>query len=109
MVRIDSPDPAVLLHGVISTDRRQALIAHVQLDESTHNRGIRVRVPGLDAARSYQLRWEGPIDAHPNLPSLPPQGPVDHPVSGRLLSTQGVWIPRRRPETIHLLDIRAVS
>ena len=29
-------------------DRSEALVAHVQLDESAHNRGVQVRVPGLD-------------------------------------------------------------
>ena len=47
LVRPESSDPAVLLHGVVSTDGDQALLAHVQLDESASNRGTVVRVPGL--------------------------------------------------------------
>ena len=59
VVRPESSDPAVLLHGVIGPS--EALIAHVQLDESAHNRGVSVRVPGLVADASYSLSWEGPV------------------------------------------------
>ena len=48
VVRPESTDPTVLLHGVVAADRAEALVAHVQLDEPPHNRGIWVRVPGLD-------------------------------------------------------------
>ena len=48
VVRPESSDPTVLLHGVVAHDRSEALVAHVQLDEPPHNRGIWVRVPGLD-------------------------------------------------------------
>ena len=62
MVRPESSDPAVLLHGVVAADGSEALLAHVQLDESTHNRGVSVRVPALDPTSSYALAWEGPVD-----------------------------------------------
>ena len=45
----------MLLHGVVAADRSEALLAHVQLDEPSHNRGVFVRVPGLDPAASYAL------------------------------------------------------
>ena len=51
----------MLLHGVVAADRSEALVAHVQLDESAHNRGVAVRVPGLDTDGVYAARWEGPV------------------------------------------------
>ncbi len=108
VVRPESPDPAVLLHGVVAADRTEALIAHVQLDEPSHNRGVFVRVPGLDPAASYDVRWEGPVDlVHVSMSSpLPADGPTDgSTVTGRALADRGLWLPRRRPETVTLMHL----
>lgn len=83
-------------------------MAHVQMDESLHSRGVQVRIPGLDPDRQYIPRWEGYVD--PAVLSVAsavhPVGPTGGaPVSGRVLATQGYWVPRRRPETILLTHI----
>jgi alpha-galactosidase len=111
VVRPASSDPTVMLHGVVAADRGEALLAHVQLDESAHNRGVTVRVPGLEPAASYQLRWEGPVSLlHTSMSApLPEQGPTDgREVSGSSLATRGFWIPRRRPETVTLVHVERV-
>jgi alpha-galactosidase len=111
VVRIDVPDDAVFGHGVIARDQREALIAHVQLDESVHNRGVHLRVPGLNPALCYQVRWEGPVDDGmvSEAPPAQPAGPTGgRPVSGAVLACRGVWIPRRRPESILLIHVEAV-
>jgi len=108
VVRPESTDPTVLLHGIVAADRAEALIAHVQLDESAHNRGVAVRVPGLDPEASYQLAWEGPVDhRHVSMSApLPETGPTDGvEVSGRSLAARGFWIPRRRPQTVTLVHL----
>ncbi len=108
VVRPESNDPAVLLHGVVAADRSEALVAHVQLDEPTHNRGIWVRVPGLDQEASYDARWEGPVEHRAVSRSSPlaQTGPTaGTPVTGRALGTHGLWIPRRRPETVTLVHL----
>jgi alpha-galactosidase len=112
MVRIDSSDPAVLLHGVVADDGMAALVAHVQMDESMHNRGVAVRVPGLRPDARFDLRWEGPVDwrimsvAQPVDPYGPTGGAL---VSGQALASGGVWIPRRIPETILLINVTAAQ
>ena len=108
VVRPESPDPTVLLHGVVAADRSEALVAHVQLDEPPHNRGVSIRVPGLDPAASYDARWEGPVDHRAVSMSspLPTLGPTDGAtVTGRVLATRGLWVPRRRPETVTLVHL----
>lgn len=110
MVRLDVADPAVLAHGVVSADRRRALLAHVQLDESAHNRGVSLRVPALDPELAYLPRWEGPVDLRGLTQTVPldPAGPTGgHPVSGAALARMGLWLPRRRPETITLIALDA--
>jgi len=108
VVRPESSDPAVLLHGVVAADRSEALVAHVQLDEPTHNRGIWLRVPGLDQTDSYDARWEGPVEHRAVSMSSPlaQTGPTaGTPVTGRALETRGLWIPRRRPQTVTLVHL----
>jgi alpha-galactosidase len=112
VVRPESADPAVLLHGVVGADRAEALLAHVQVDESTHNRGVTVRVPGLDADASYDLHWEGPV-THQRVSKsadLPDDGPTAGLArTGLDLATRGFWMPRRRPETVTLVHLRRVG
>ena len=108
MVRPESPDPTVLLNGVVAADRSEALVAHVQLDEPPHNRGVFVRVPGLDPEGSYAVAWEGPVEHRlvSMSSSLPESGPTDGvAVSGRALGSRGFWIPRRKPETVTLVHL----
>ncbi|RJS45914.1 alpha-galactosidase [Nocardioides cavernaquae] len=112
MVRPESADPAVLLHGVVAQDRRRAVIAHVQIDESAHNRGVAVRVPGLDPEATYSLRWAAPTDLRMFSMSspLPAVGPTEGVVvTGRALATSGFWMPRRRPETVTLVELHATK
>jgi alpha-galactosidase len=111
LVRPESSDPAVLLHGMIAADGNSALLAHVQLDESTHNRGVALRIPHLHPDRYYDLRWE--LTPEPErmsiAPDLDPAGPTaGQAASGRVLVRTGVWIPRRRPQTITLIAVTQV-
>lgn len=109
VVRPESPDPAVVLHGVVSADGTEALLAHVQLDESASNRGVVVRVPGLCPDADFDLRWVGPVRraAVSRSVALPDTGPTDGgPVTGSTLASRGYWVPRRRPESVTLVHAR---
>jgi alpha-galactosidase len=109
VVRPESSDPTVLLHGVVARDGGEALLAHVQLDESASNRGTVVRVPHLVADAAYELSWAGPVDRRATSRSveLPKGGPTDGvAVRGAVLAARGYWIPRRRPETVTLVHVR---
>jgi alpha-galactosidase len=112
VVRPESADPTVLLHGVVAADRSEALVAHVAMDESAHNRGVSVRVPGLDPEATYRLRWEGPVSrtAVSMSAPLPEAGPTDGiELTGDVLRTRGYWLPRRRPETVTLVRIERIG
>src|SRR5262249_60697914 len=108
----EPPARTVRLQGLIAADRSEALIAHVALDESAHNRGVQVRVPGLDDDAAYRLSWEGPVSERAVSMSAPlaeigPTAGVD--VVGRMLRTHGFWVPRRRPETVTLVRLTRVG
>jgi alpha-galactosidase len=107
-VRIATSDPAVIAHGVIADDRDSALLCHVQLDESQHNRGSVLRMDGLHPEKSYQARWVGPVDNRSlsMSPLLGPLGPTDGaPVTGRQVTDLGLWMPRRPPQTAQLIHL----
>ncbi|MDT4912617.1 MAG: alpha-galactosidase [Pseudonocardiales bacterium] len=111
VLRIDTSDDAVWAHGVVAVDRSSALLAHVQLDESAHNRGVTLRVPGLDPQRAYRCSWVGPVDtARVSGSEQPdPAGPTSgEPVTGAALARMGLWLPRRRPEQVLLIALEAV-
>jgi alpha-galactosidase len=107
-VRIGTTDPAVLAHGVVAADRDSALLCHVQLDESQHNRGCTLRVPGLVPEGRYEARWVGPMDNRSlsMSPPLDPRGPTDGVlVTGRQVAELGLWMPRRPPQTAQLIHL----
>lgn len=108
VIRPESPDPAVLLHGVVAHDTGRALVAHVQLDESTNNRGVWVRIPRLDPGADYDLTWLGPVATRETSMSVTPfaEGPTDGvAMTGADLGARGFWMPRMRPETITLIRL----
>lgn len=110
-------DLGVMAHGVVADDASRAIIAHVQYEESPSNRGVWLRVPGLDPKAHYRLKWAGPAAEDPEdvlreasrrdwdpLPESGPLGP-DATITGAALGTIGVRILRCHPETIRLIEI----
>jgi alpha-galactosidase len=110
VVRLDVTEPSVIAHGVVSRDRRRALFAHVQMDEASSNRGVSLRLRGLDPDARYRLSWAGPTDLRGvhRSPGMSPDGPTaGAPMRGDTLERVGVWLQRRRPETVTLIALEA--
>ncbi len=110
VVRGDHPDPAALVHGVVSDDRRHAVFAYVQLTTSPSTVPIPVRLPGLDPDADYELRVVedlGPVrDLSRRRPPWMKEPTVS--ASGAALGTQGVPMPILRPEAALLLELTAM-
>nr|WP_246231831.1 alpha-galactosidase [Nakamurella aerolata] len=113
MFRIDTGDPAILAHGVVGPDRDRALLACVQLDESRNDRGVTLRIPGLEPDAEHSLRWWEPMSEQQRWKGaglLPETGPVgDDTVTGKALSDIGIWLPRRHPQTVLLVQLAKVT
>jgi alpha-galactosidase len=110
VVRVDHPDPAVLVHGVVAADGSAALFACVQLTGSRAEVPGAVRLAGLAPDRLYRVRAEHPAGEPEYRNVRPPawlaQGEVV--LSGQALATVGLQLPVLQPEQALLLTARAV-
>lgn len=110
VVRADHPDPALRVHGVVAESRDEAIFAIVQLTTGVSAPPGRVRLPGLDPARTYEVRPLAPGD------DISPRGDgAEAPawwkdgtrLSGRALGVVGVQVPNQFPERSVLLHVRS--
>ncbi|MFI5613888.1 alpha-galactosidase [Amycolatopsis sp. NPDC051903] len=112
VVRADLPDDDAYLHGVVADDR--AVYCWARLTTGAAGQPGRVRLPGLDPARTYRVR----VRDEAGLPSLrevaAPEwftralaGPVDLP--GAVLSVAGLPMPVLDPAQALLLDLSTVD
>jgi alpha-galactosidase len=99
---LNGQEAASHAHGVFSRDRREALVAHVQLASGMSLLPSPLRLPGLDPAASYR------IDQVP-LPGA--QAVWQHSgieLTGTQLAHHGLQLPRLHPESGLLLHLTAI-
>jgi alpha-galactosidase len=107
VVRIDTPDDAAWMHGVIAADRSAAMLSYVQLDEPGNDQPAALRVPGLDPARRYQLSDVTPGSLRPRRSGLAESGIPVVEASGTALGEIGLAIAPRRALTAAVILIEA--
>ncbi len=107
IVHADHPDPAAVVHGVVSPDRSEALYAYVQIATSRFAVPVPVRLPGLDPARTYRVRPVHPAGPPRTGQRVPPpwyaSGEVTLP--GVALGSVGLAVPPLDPEQALLLEV----
>jgi alpha-galactosidase len=107
VVRADHPNPAAYLHGVVATDRSEALFAYVQLTASAFETPGLARLPGLDPGRAYRaapLAVAGaPETKQAVAPSWLEAGGTT--LTGGVLAEVGLPMPVLRPEQALLLHL----
>ncbi|WP_232083269.1 alpha-galactosidase [Arthrobacter sp. SO5] len=112
MVRADEPDPALMLHGVVSHDGSEALFALVSVATSFSEVPGRVALPGLLPERNYRVRLAYPVagTGHPFTQVIPPAWLASGlEATGRFLAEAGLPMPVLNPEHGVLLHVRAAS
>jgi alpha-galactosidase len=109
VTRLDPPDDAAWMHGVVAADRAAALMSYVQLDVPPHDRPTALRVPGLDPGQRYRVTDVTPGDGLPRPASAPRiTGTGVSGVSGAALAEIGVAALLPRPLTAIVVLIEAV-
>jgi len=111
VVRVDHPDPAALVHGVVAPDASEALFSYVQLAVGDTIRPPRVRLAGLDPDRRYRLSLvepAGPARRHQRAhPGWLDRGGVV--LTGAVLTQVGVQLPTFEPEQACLLHLTSAE
>ena len=114
VVRGDHPDPAALVHGVVSAERDHAVMAYVQLVPSTTTMPLPMRIPGLDPARTYTVTLIDDVGSafefgrqRPAWMAELDQGGGSARFSGAQLGRSGLQPPVLHPESVLLLELRA--
>jgi alpha-galactosidase len=110
VVRLDHPDPCVLVHGVVSPDRSEAVFACTRLSSGPSLHTAPVCPVGLELARTYDVapiqvgrgRW-GPARHQPAW--------LEHglQMTGQQLSSIGFSVPVLHPETSVLIHLIATD
>jgi alpha-galactosidase len=106
-VRVDHPDPATWVHGVVSHDRERALFAVAQMATSPSALPGPMPLAGLDAHRSYRVETVSPTDDVVAATSVPPwmqSGKLE--LTGSALMSAGLPMPPMKPESALLLRLR---
>jgi alpha-galactosidase len=109
VVRIDHPDPAAWVHGVVAADRAAAVFAYVQLAGSTAESPAPARLAGLDPERRYAVA-PLPVGGEPaTMQAAPPDWMAGGGLvlSGRTLESVGLAMPVLEPEQALVIELRS--
>ncbi|HST82936.1 MAG TPA: alpha-galactosidase [Kineosporiaceae bacterium] len=107
VVRVDSPDPATLVHGIVADDGHRALFAVVQLASSVTVAASRIRLPGLSPEARFTVRPATPGGTPATTALRPvPWLATGVTLSGRALAEIGLQAPPLQPEQLLLLDVQ---
>jgi alpha-galactosidase len=107
VVRADRGSEDFLLHGVVAQDGSRAVYSAVQLTQSITSDLGRVRLPGLDATRTYRVSKKATPGAQPR--NAAPWWADGVELNGATLAAVGVQVPAQWPENAILLDVQAID
>ena len=107
-VQVDTADPGLDVRGVISDDQSRAYFTVAQTQTLISSPAGRVRLPGLDPDRDYQVRLVTPG----GITESPAQSPLawahhNTVLTGRMLSIVGVRPPVQNPQQGIVIELTA--
>ncbi len=108
MVRMDHPDPAVQVTGVVAPDGSRALFSIAALATSANEVPLPVRFGGLDPDRAYRVELALPLGPNAvNERTGVAWTDASPLLSGRLLGVLGLPMPILNPEQALLVTLTA--
>ncbi len=108
VVHADLLDPALVLEGVVATDRRDALYRLAAVEHLLTWPTGRITLPGLDPDLIYDVSAPAPGDA-PTRICAPGWARTGVTLPGRILTHVGIEAPLLDPDQLVLLRARAVA
>lgn len=109
MLRVDQRDDSAFVHGVVSHDRSEALIAYVQLAAHREATPPRFRIPGLDADARYSVVLVEPAGPAEAVQVMPPAWTAGITTTGAALAEIGLTPPILRPENGILIEVHRLA
>lgn len=106
VVRVDQPDPALHVHGVVAADRSEALFAVVTTATTVWSPPGPIRLPGLDPEASYRVTpLTHDVERHGPGRRTAPWWATGTVLTGRTLAVVGVQAPAQQPERSALVHL----
>lgn len=105
VLRVDSPDPAAHVHGVVAHDRARAIVAYVQLGTAAAVIPPRVLIPSLDPDARYRVSIAEPAGRAMRLEKVAPLWTEGVVATGRALAEFGLRPPVLHPESAILIEL----
>ena len=110
VVRVDHPEPEVVVHGVVDADRQHAVFAAATVSSIRSTVGAPLRLTGLDADTIYRVSMTDDIASARLFGDQEPGWIADSvDVSGAQLMSSGLQPPVMHPQSVLLLELQAVS
>ncbi len=110
VIRLDDADPALLTHGVVAADRREAIFSVATLRTSDSAPTGRLVLRGLDDTATYQVSLLAPGHVvRGNNAQLPPWITAGVQLTGSALTYAGLQLPDLFPEQLLLLHVLAID
>ena len=103
--RLDHPDPAVAAQVVVSPERDEAILSVAQLTASRWSVPPRLRIQGLDPARTYRLTHLAAPGEVLGLGSRAAWLDETVEATGQMLATIGLQVPVLLPESALLVEL----
>jgi alpha-galactosidase len=106
VVHVDGTEPGIDVRGMVAADAASAVFTIVQTATSAAYPPGRIRMPGLDPARSYRLRvlMRDGADAGQSPLAWAEAAPL---LTGRELAEAGVRAPVQRPQQAMVVELTA--
>ncbi|MDE0803733.1 MAG: alpha-galactosidase [Acidimicrobiales bacterium] len=109
-VRLDPPDDATVAHGVVATDRSEAVFSVAQMATGRAPLPPRLEIRGLEPDQTYRVsRIEMPGDPTGLAMTQPDWVADGTEATGRALAMIGLQLPRLLPESALLVRLERVS
>ena len=105
VIRTEHAEPNTYVHGVVSTDAREALFMVAQLRPSQFSRPANIRLTGLDTTKNYRVKLIEPAGSADSMQLKPPHWLEGVTLSGAMLASVGLKSPVLRPEQAILIEV----
>ena len=109
VIRVEQPDDAIWVHGVINEDKTSAIFSVSHLSAIKSSKAPNIQLAGLNPAAEYQVRMVEPAGAAETIQSSSPAWRFGAIISGDILNNHGLRAEKLQPENAYLIELRQIN